>query len=58
MVKAKIIHSFKDKKTKQVYKPGEIVDLTLKRMKEINENNKNKVDYVKRVEDKYSEEIE
>lgn len=58
MVKAKIIHSFKDKETKQVYKPGEIVDLTLKRMKEINENNKNKVDYVKRVEDKYSEEIE
>lgn len=58
MVKAKIIHSFKDKETKQIYKPGEIVDLTLKRMKEINENNKNKVDYVKRVEDKYSEEIE
>ena len=58
MVKAKIIHSFKDKETKQIYKPGEIVDLTLKRMKEINETNKNKVDYVKRVEDKYSEEIE
>lgn len=51
MAKFKVNHPFKNKKTGEVYKSGQEIEITVKRAKEINKNNKNKVEMVTRLEE-------
>ena len=51
MAKFKVNHPFKNKETGEVYKSGQEIEITVKRAKEINKNNKNKVEMVTRLEE-------
>ncbi len=37
-MKVKVLKLFRDKYTKKLYRPGEVVDMTAKRMAEVEEN--------------------
>ena len=50
MAKFKVNKVFRDKETKEVYKVGDIVELTVKRANEINSSNKENEEMVTRVD--------
>ena len=50
MAKFKVNKVFRNKETKEVYKVGDIVELTVKRANEINSNSKNDQEMVTRVD--------
>nr|DAL52225.1 MAG TPA_asm: hypothetical protein [Caudoviricetes sp.] len=51
MAKYKVNHPFKNKETGEIYHSGQEIEITVKRAKEINKNNKNKVEMVTRLEE-------
>lgn len=55
MLKIKILHPFKDKNTGKVYKKGDTVEMTVKRINEINRNNPNFIELVETVAEKKTE---
>ena len=38
MAKFKVLRKFRDKHTKEIYEPGAIIDMTVKRSKEVEKN--------------------
>ncbi|MGW7930602.1 hypothetical protein ACWEWU_03055 [Staphylococcus xylosus] len=49
-------HKYKDKELDRVLESGEKVEMTVKRAKYVNRNNKNKVEFLTRVEEDLEDE--
>lgn len=58
MAKYKVIKSFRDKETKEVYKADDVIEMTVKRANEVAENLKNRGVYLERIKEETKEEGE